>query len=190
MLRLGDDRTVRAAAKCPHATIRQKRGDLPLREYPLRNMRLDPAYLDSLYVDWPGEMKLPDAVATLRMGESTLRTRVAEGRIRRTPTKRFLRQDLDAYLHGGKLRIGRPKKGLAICLTLTRLDQECEQLTDMIMNGKEIFQTIYPVETRKDQAGWGRTHGRGQRMKARKGKPGRKSCATTANGWGLPRWRR
>lgn len=90
-----------------HAKIRQNLGDLPLREYLTRKMLFDPLEKDSQMVIWPEVMTLPEAAAFLRMGESTLRTRVAEGRIRRTPSKRFLRQDLEAYLHGGKPRRGR-----------------------------------------------------------------------------------
>ena len=90
-----------------HSKIRQNLGDLPLREYLTRKMLFNPLEDDSQKVEWPAVMKLPEAAAFLRMGDSTLRTRIAEGRIRRTPSKRFLRQDLEAYLQGVKPRRGR-----------------------------------------------------------------------------------
>lgn len=87
--------------------IRQNLSDLPLREYLTRKMCFYPQSGDPHKIDWPDVMKLPEAAAFLRMGESTLRTCVAEGRVRRTPSKKFLRKDLEAYLQGVKPRRGR-----------------------------------------------------------------------------------
>ncbi|MDP2362095.1 MAG: helix-turn-helix domain-containing protein [bacterium] len=87
-----------------HSKIRRNIGDLPLQEYLTRKLLHKPEDEDLAVTRWPDVLKTREASAYLRIGDSTLRQKVAEGLIRRTASKKFLKVDLDAYLAGIRKR--------------------------------------------------------------------------------------
>jgi len=105
---------VRAKVKDDGGRLRDKlvanMGDLPLYEYLIRKLRLRVDMEVDPTQHWKDVMTVEEAADYLRMGVSTLRRKTAEGQIARTPSRKYLRSELDRFLTSKPKRRHAPKK--------------------------------------------------------------------------------